>query len=131
MMTIYFDGNQRGHLMFERTGKTIDLGEALEDLAEDQAEWSQATFGKDVDRGPIGALRHLELEAGEAIAAAINGINLEEELADCFLLILDASRRHGLTPPQLLRVAREKMAVNKSRSWPKPIADQPVEHVSK
>src|SRR5688500_7375797 len=55
----------------------------------DQAEWSQATFGSDDERGPIGALKHLAKEAVEAQAAPDD----EEEYADCLLLILDAARR--------------------------------------
>ncbi len=31
------------------------------------SKWSQETFGSDAERGPIGPLRHLKLEADEAI----------------------------------------------------------------
>lgn len=127
-----------------------DLGVALHDLAEDQAEWSQATFGTDADRGPLGALRHLEKEAREAQAVTINECRdngradnqldvktpprfghltpMESELADCLLLVLDAARRSGLPPAALLHAAKLKMAVNRGRTWPKPTGDEPVEH---
>jgi NTP pyrophosphatase (non-canonical NTP hydrolase) len=120
-----------------------NLGVALYDLAEDQASWSQAAFGSDAERGPIGALKHLAKEAHEAEEAALavrtlKEMNTEpcatlgqlhEELADCLLLILDASRRSGMTPLQLIQAAQAKMLVNKLRAWPKPQDDTPVEHV--
>ncbi len=101
------------------------MGWALDDLARDQAEWSQATFGKDSDRGPIGALKHLEKEARECQAAPTD----REEYADCLLLLLDAARRAGISPCGLIRAAQAKMVVNKARTWPKPVDDTPVEHV--
>lgn len=103
----------------------IELGEKLIALSRDQSEWSQATFGTDQERGPLGALRHLESEARETQAAP----NDSEEYADCFLLILDAARRAGLSPLQLIEAAQRKMVVNRERSWPKPVDDHPVEHV--
>lgn len=109
----------------------IDVGESMFDLARDQAEWSQATFGSDANRGPVGALKHLEREAREAIAA-VGGhdpLAVREELADCFLLILDASRRSGLKPLDLIRAAQAKMVKNRSRAWPTPTIDEPVEHI--
>ncbi len=114
----------------------MELGAALGDLATDQAAWSQATFGSDAERGPIGALKHLAKEAREAEIACVMNLGIggdrgiiAEELADCLLLILDAARRSGLTPLQLIRAAQSKMAVNKARTWPKPTSDEPVEHV--
>jgi hypothetical protein len=101
------------------------LGELLSSLAQDQSEWSQATFGTDQERGPLGALRHLEKEAVETQAAPDD----IEEYADCFLLILDAARRAGISPLQVIEAAQRKMVVNRQRTWPRPIDDQPVEHV--
>lgn len=91
--------------------------------------WSQQTFGTDQQRGPLGALKHLEKEAVEAQEACQGRGDLQEELADCFLLILDASRRAGMQPPQLIEAARQKMEINKTRHWPAPVDDTPTEHV--
>jgi len=102
-----------------------ELGELYESIARDQSEWSQATFGADKKRGPIGALKHLAKEAQECIDKP----NDELEYADCFLLILDASRRAGIGFIDLLKAAQKKMEINKSRAWPKPVDDTPVEHV--
>lgn len=103
----------------------IEAGDLLHALASTQSEWSQATFGKDSERGPLGALRHLEKEAREAQANPTDPM----EYADCFLLILDAARRAGIKPMELMRYALAKMEINKSRQWPKPVDDQPVEHI--
>lgn len=119
----------------------VDLGVELTDLIDEQSSWSQKTFGADNVRGPIGALKHLEKEAKEAWEASelYQGAttlmgddarkSFQVELADCLLLLLDATRRSGMTMRQLIRVAKEKMAVNKAREWPKPTSDEPVEHV--
>jgi ParB family chromosome partitioning protein len=102
-----------------------NVTDQLRILATDQAEWSQATFGADSDRGPIGPLRHLEKEACEAQQCPED----LEEYADCLLLILDAARRAGFGPMALVLAAQNKMAVNKTREWQRPTSDQPVEHV--
>jgi hypothetical protein len=98
------------------TATSLEFAEKFRDLVADQAEWSQATFGSDQTRGPSGALKHLEKEAREAQLAPYD----ESEYADCFLLILDAARRAGIKPMQLVEAAQEKMKVNRSRTWPTP-----------
>jgi hypothetical protein len=101
-----------------------DFGWTLHALCHDQANWSQETFGSDADRGPIGALKHLEKEAREAQ----EDFDLME-FADCFLLTVDAARRAGFTFPTLVFAAMDKMEINKQREWPMPVSDEPVEHV--
>lgn len=101
------------------------LGVYFQSLADEISSWSQFTFGTDAERGPIGPLKHLAKEAMEAA----NDPSDRAEYADCLILILDASRRAGITPQELVSAALEKMQVNRSRSWPKPVNDEPVEHV--
>jgi hypothetical protein len=84
----------------------MDLGEALHNLAADHAKWSQETFGTDAERSSIGPLKHLEKEATDA-----------KEYADCFLLVLDASRRAGISPLELIKIAHLKLDENKLRGW--------------
>ncbi len=103
----------------------IETGEALRDLARDHAAWSQATFGSDLERGPIGPLKHLEKEAREAQANPDDA----EEYADCLLLLLDAARRAGIKPLELIRAAQAKLEINRGRQWSLPVSDEPVEHV--
>ena len=114
----------------------VELGDKLSDLVVDQSEWSQKTFGSDTERGPVGALKHLAKEAEEALDAwnevgVYSGkfVEFREEMADCLLLILDASRRGGIKPMQLIEAAQAKMIKNKARQWPTPTSDEPVEHL--
>lgn len=123
----------------------LEVGVALDALAADQSMWSQATFGTDSDRGPIGALRHLQKEAEEAeraawdVAEARDGTDpdfdlppaaaaLATELADCLLLLLDASRRGGFPPLQLIHAAQAKMVLNRCRVWSSATGDVPTFH---
>lgn len=104
----------------------IRLYDKLDELVGRQSKWSQETFGTDAERGPIGALRHLELEAREAAESP----DRIEEYADCLLLLLDATRRAGWKLETLVDAALVKQKVNQSREWPKPTeAETPIEHV--
>jgi len=108
--------------------RDVHLVENLENLLTDQAAWSQETFGSDEVRGPLGAAKHLCKEAEELRDALGTETDLEE-LADCQLLLWDIARRSGYTFQQLLEACKLKMGINKARTWPKPINDEPVEHV--
>ena len=107
----------------------IDFADKFGDLVIDQAKWSQETFGSDTERGPMGALKHLEKEAREC-QEAVGTSEIKEELADCFLLLIDASRRSGIKPMQLVEAAQQKMIKNKQRNWPKPTSDEPVNEMT-
>jgi|ERR1700722_87429 len=113
-------------------GTITELGIALADLVEAHNEWSRKTFGSDEERGPLGPLKHLEKEAVEAQVWGKYPEDKEafaEEMADCFLLVLDAARRGGIKPMQLIEAAQAKVKKNRSRQWPKTSADEPVEHI--
>lgn len=87
-----------------------------------RALWSKAQFG---DRGPLGPLRHLELEVKEAIAKPGDIF----EYADLLHLVLDASVRAGFTLESLLWAAMLKLEKNILREWPEAVGDEPTEHV--
>lgn len=133
-------------------GSITELGIAFADLIENQADWSRATFGTDDKRGPLGPLKHLAKEVQETIEAwnletgsfgleksqAPNGawigpeelhIKTKMEMADLLILVLDASRRAGIKPMQLIEAAQSKMVENKKRTWPQASSDEPVEHI--
>jgi Protein of unknown function (DUF550) len=99
-------------------GTITELGIAVHDLAETISDWSQRTFGTDAERGPIGPLKHLEKEAREAQAKPDDPM----EHADCLILVLDASRRAGVSLASLLKHAQDKMKANRARAWPDPKA---------
>lgn len=93
----------------------------------EQGEWSQATFGTDAERGPIGPLKHLAKEVAEALADTSD----REEYVDCFFLAIDAARRSGLfaSPNHFLVAAFAKLKKNKQRKWGANTPDGAVEHI--
>ncbi|EJC5012791.1 DUF550 domain-containing protein [Escherichia coli] len=92
-------------------------------VRQEHAEWSQATFG---NVGPVGPLKHLSKEALEA-AAEPGDLS---EWADMQFLLWDAQRRAGITDEQITQAMIEKLAVNKQRSWPEPKDGEPRLHIN-
>lgn len=115
------DTRDRCHLVARLRDNRLSLAE----FWDAHAEWSQATFGTDAERGPAGPLKHLIKEANEALAHPTD----LEEYADCLFLVFDAARRAGFTFEQLREAVCVKLKVNKARTWPKPTSNEPVEHV--
>lgn len=101
----------------------------------EHAEWSQATFGTDAERGPIGPAKHLKKEIDEVLEhleskEPIGPGKLLEELADCLFLLFDTARRAGFTLAQLTGMAFWKLAKNKTRVWVRSVnPDEPTEHL--
>ncbi|ENZ8418294.1 DUF550 domain-containing protein [Klebsiella pneumoniae] len=93
-----------------------------EQVRQEHAEWSQATFG---NVGPVGPLKHLSKEALEA-AAEPGDLS---EWADMQFLLWDAQRRAGITDEQITQAMIDKLAVNKQRSWPEPKDGEPRLHI--
>lgn len=91
-------------------------------VRQEHAEWSQATFG---NVGPVGPLKHLSKEALEAAAEPSDLF----EWADMHFLLWDAQRRAGITDEQITQAMIEKLAVNKQRSWPEPKDGEPRLHI--
>ena len=91
-------------------------------VRQEHAEWSQATFG---NVGPVGPLKHLSKEALEA-AAEPGDLS---EWADMQFLLWDAQRRAGITDEQITQAMIDKLAVNKQRSWPEPKDGEPRLHI--
>lgn len=91
-------------------------------VRQEHAEWSQATFG---NVGPVGPLKHLSKEALEA-AAEPGDLS---EWADMQFLLWDAQRRAGITDEQITQAMIDKLAVNKQRSWPDPKDGEPRLHI--
>ncbi|SXF40102.1 Eaa1 [Klebsiella variicola] len=93
-----------------------------EHVRNEQAEWSQATFG---NVGPVGPLKHLLREVLETIAKPHDLI----EWADMQFLLWDAQRRAGITDEQITQAMIDKLAVNKQREWPEPKDGEPRLHI--
>lgn len=93
-----------------------EIGETLIRIWNDQAVWSQATFGHDDVRGPRGPALHLQKEADEIVAAPYDIV----EKADAFNLLLDMTRRSGESLQALLAASDAKLRINMKREWPIP-----------
>lgn len=91
-------------------------------VRQEHAEWSQATFG---NVGPVGPLNHL---SKEALEAAEQPGDLSE-WADMQFLLWDAQRRAGVTDEQITQAMIDKLAVNKQRKWPEPKDGEPRLHI--
>lgn len=106
-------------------------------------EWSNRTFGNEESRGPVGPLKHLAKEVLgellgfnrklvdsflESMAVSHESAKSKEEMADVLILLCDAARRAGHTWDELVAAGHEKMAVNRTRTYPKPVGDQVSEH---
>ena len=72
----------------------------LEAFYADLRLWSRKTFGTPAERGPVGALKHLEKEAREAYLETDED-KRTEEIADCLILVFDVAQRHGLIYSEL------------------------------
>ncbi len=108
------------------------IGVRLRALDRDRRGWSHRTFGPPAQRGPVGPLKHLAKEAGEAAAAWVGMADgaYRKELADILILWLDAIDRSHLTVADVVGAAEAKMAENKARQWPAAAGgDEPVEHL--
>ena len=98
---------------------------AIDRLWNNLAAWSDATFGTAIERGPRGPLKHLRKEAREALVEPHD----VTEYADCLMLTLDAARRAGFSFDQVVAAAEQKLEVNRTRIWTRPMCDEPSEHV--
>lgn len=99
-----------------------DAAASIAALHSAHAAWSLRTFG--ALPGPIGALRHLILEAGEAIENPTDAA----EYVDCLFLVFDAARRAGFDLDALSAEGWRKLAVLERRTY-RPAPDgQPSEH---
>jgi predicted house-cleaning noncanonical NTP pyrophosphatase (MazG superfamily) len=109
------------------TIKPCDVGDAatFEDFWRHLSDWSQATFGSDSDRGPVGPLKHLAKEVQECLEDPTD----LEEFVDLQFLVFDAARRAGFTLPQLVQALWKKLDKNRQRKWGPPTANEAVEHI--
>lgn len=134
---------------FEKAMDAADKGHRMDDLIEDQTNFSIQKFGPDDVRGPYGPLKHL---AKEVVVECL-GIDKDRfndflkaewdkaqehkpvelyELADGLILLLDGLRRAGFDFWGVVDAAKAKMVENWGRVWPEfdpKNANEAVEHI--
>jgi NTP pyrophosphatase (non-canonical NTP hydrolase) len=103
--------------------------EELQKLMDEIREWSDATFGERQRTIPI--LHHLIKEVPEAIEACKNPKNDNGvyELADCFMLLLDACNHYDVDAAMLITYTYNKLSVNRKRKWGMPDENGVIEHI--
>jgi hypothetical protein len=99
------------------------MSDRLQQLQDEIAEWSDATFGN--GRPPAIPLHHLAKEVQELIAAPHD----QMEYADCLILLLDAYRMAGGNTEDLLNACDKKLKINRKRVWGIPDENGVVEHI--
>jgi len=107
--------------------KIID-GASIYELFTRQMEWSKVTFGD--HRDPTGCLKHLILEAKEAIEAWESG-DLEafrQEVSDLQILVFETVWRSEGTLSDHLNDVYKKQNKNKARVWPQYVPGEPCLH---
>lgn len=106
--------------------------ERVQKLMDDHCQWADQTFGK--DRTEVAALHHLTSEVFETIEAIeldFHPSEVEEEFADCFLLLIGAVKKYGMSFEGLVSAAEAKLEVCKKRDWGKPDERGVVNHIKK
>ena len=110
-------------------------------LMNNMAEWSQNTFNKGVycPIRTISMAHHLLEEVKELIESVklchkhIGSLELQnkmnEEFADCFILLFNCATNENLSIEHIYNLCREKLEINKQRSWGKPDKDGVVKHI--
>jgi len=108
----------------------------MEEIWNSHQKWSEAVFGPREWRGPLGPLQHLKNEVDEVIKEYKEGEPpsslLQEEFADCAILLFDAVWRAGMSYQNLIDAVQAKHEKNKKRKWPsleKIAKDDPVFHI--
>ena len=97
-------------------------------LLQDIADWQTTTFPK---ADTTSKLHHLKEEVQELIDAVEEGdpVKIEKEFADCFLLLFGAADCRGFGWSSIKEIMRNKLDINKLRSWGLPDQNGVVHHI--
>jgi NTP pyrophosphatase (non-canonical NTP hydrolase) len=105
----------------------------MQGIIDEIGDWSEKTFPKQTS---VGKLHHLLEEVGELIEECerepgfmATSLNKNLEFADCFILLLDAARKEGLSSDDILVTISHKMEINKKRKWGLPDENSVVKHI--
>lgn len=99
-------------------------------LVDEINSWASNTFPEQTS---LSKVLHLQDEAKELEMAikANDSENIKEEFADIFILLVNAAHIEGLNFNSIIEAAREKLDINKNRSWNKPNEKGVYNHVPK
>jgi NTP pyrophosphatase (non-canonical NTP hydrolase) len=102
------------------------LSKTLDEFQREVGEWGEKTFPQS---NLLSIIRHFDEEASELVGAMEHPTkdfpDIDEEAADCFLLLLHYCHRRGVS---LMELAEWKMLINRERKWTKDSGKGYVKH---
>jgi NTP pyrophosphatase (non-canonical NTP hydrolase) len=113
--------------MREKEKLTLNMNK-LQELIDELHSWQEETFPH---ADAISKLHHLAKEVPELIEE-LKGMDdkaIRMEYADCFLLLFGSAAMHGLSAEEICDAIKEKLEINRSRTWGKPDENGVVEHI--
>lgn len=87
------------------------------EMFEEITAWQDKTFTK---ANALSAANHLEEEVGELIKElehTTTGENLENEYADCFMLLFGSAHKRGYSYQDIQQIIRHKFEIAQTRKW--------------
>jgi NTP pyrophosphatase (non-canonical NTP hydrolase) len=91
--------------------------------------WQKETFGQVTALSKINHLLEEIEELKWALDSDDTDISVEEEFADCFILLFGAAALHGYTFDSICKIIDAKMEINYKRKWGKPKENGVVNHI--
>ena len=89
-------------------------------------EWQNETFPKAT---PVSCVNHLYEEVEELRYELENGNIDQNEIADCFLLLIGICNKAGMSYGDVVACISNKMAINLKRKWGEPNEKGYVKHI--
>lgn len=102
----------------------------IQQFIDDNNEWSVKTFGQCSAILPLNHLLKEVKEVNHAILFNESKEDLKFEFADCFILLMQAAKKEGITFEEVFLSAVQKMNINKRRTWKK-ADDGTFKHIDK
>ena len=87
--------------------------------------WQDTVFGHNKETQGRGAIEHMKSEAEEIIKDPKD----LSEYADCLLLLLNALHCNGYNMDNLYQACKDKLKINKARTWGKRNKHGYIEHI--
>lgn len=102
--------------------------ERIQKFVDEIGEWARNTFP---NQTAISKTKHMQKEVNELLESLENADdeNAIVEMADIFILLVNTASLKGLSFEDLLKVAKNKMRTNKSRTWSTPDKDGVCQHI--
>lgn len=98
-------------------------------LFKDIIEWQDKTFPKSL---VIGKTMHLWKETQELLDALVHKADvkdIENEIADCFMLLAGITANQGYSYEEMQRIIKNKFDIVQTREWQEPTENGEYYHV--